>query len=100
MSAPCHAVIAAASGTFNGDTEMSGTSMAAPAVTSVVVLVLAEAQANGITLTIDQIRDIIMQTARRNPPTGEGWNDRYGLGRIDANKAVKAVAAVVPVPFP
>lgn len=91
ISAPGHAVIAAASGTINRTTPKWGTSMAAPAITGVIALILAEAQANGISLTIDQIRDIIAQAARKNPPAGEGWNDRYGLGRIDASKAIKAV---------
>ncbi|YBV93565.1 S8 family peptidase (plasmid) [Bacillus sp. PK9-021] len=91
ISAPGHAVIAAASGTIKGMTTRSGTSMAAAAATGVVALVLAEAKANNINLTIDQIRDIIMQTAKRNPPASEGWDDRYGVGRIDASKAVEAL---------
>lgn len=100
ISAPGHAVIAAASGTFNKETKMSGTSMAAPAVTGVIALVLAEAQANGINLTIDQIRDIIIKSARRNPPIGEKWDDRYGLGRIDASEAIRSVTTVAPVLIP
>lgn len=98
ISGPGHAVIAAASGTFNGTTKMSGTSMASPAVTGVIALVLAEAHAKGLKLTIDQIRDILAQTTRRNPPAGTGWNDRYGLGRVDASKAIQAVNKAVPVP--
>lgn len=94
ISAPGHAVKAAASGTQDGATEMSGTSMAAPAVTGVVALVLAEAKANGVQLTINQIRDIITQSARENPPVSQDWDDRYGLGRIDARQAVKAVTSV------
>ncbi|MDM5223536.1 S8 family peptidase [Peribacillus sp. NJ11] len=97
ISAPGHKVIAAASGTLNGTTQKSGTSMAAPAVTGVIALMLAEAQANDISLTIDQIRDIIAQAARRNPPADEGWDDRYGLGRIDASKVIKVVKEMVPV---
>ncbi|MED2693879.1 S8 family peptidase [Bacillus toyonensis] len=93
ISAPGQDVIAAASGTLNGVTKMSGTSMSAPAVAGVIALVLAEAQANGINLNIDQIREVITKTARRIPPVGEGWNDRYGLGRIDASKAVTAVTS-------
>ncbi|MGD6932214.1 MULTISPECIES: S8 family peptidase [Bacillus cereus group] len=94
ISAPGHAVLAAASGTINGKTKMSGTSMAAPAVTGVVALILAEAQAKGINLTIDQIRDILIKTARKNPPEGEGWNDRYGWGRIDASKAIAEIMSM------
>ncbi|MED1287565.1 S8 family serine peptidase [Bacillus mycoides] len=99
ISAPGHQVIAAAtdtitSNTTDGVTAMSGTSMAAPAVTGVIALVLAEAQAKGINLTIDQIRDILIKTARKNPPEGEGWNDRYGWGRIDASKAVEEIISM------
>ncbi|KEK25064.1 S8 family peptidase [Bacillus gaemokensis] len=97
ISAPGHKVMAAASGTINKNTEMSGTSMAAPAVTGIVALVLAEAKAHGINLTIDQIRDILVKTARKNPPEGEEWNEQYGLGRIDAKEAVKLVTKTVSV---
>ncbi|RRJ61815.1 peptidase S8 [Paenibacillus oralis] len=103
ISAPGHAVKAAASGTINGVTEMSGTSMAAPAVTGVIALVLAEAKANGIHLTINQIRDNLAQAARKNPPANQNWDKQYGLGRIDASQAVKAVRRVTiaePVPAP
>ncbi|MGQ4706067.1 S8 family serine peptidase [Bacillus thuringiensis] len=101
ISAPGHKVIAAAtdtdtitSNTTDGVTEMSGTSMAAPAVTGVIALILAEAQSKGINLTIDQIHDILIKTARKNPPEGEGWNDRYGWGRIDASKAVEEIISM------
>ncbi len=99
ISAPGHKVVAAAtdtitSNTTDGVTEMSGTSMAAPAVTGVIALILAEAQSKGINLTIDQIHDILIKTARKNPPEGEGWNDRYGWGRIDASKAVEEIISM------
>jgi glycosyltransferase involved in cell wall biosynthesis len=41
-------------------------------------------------LSIDQIRTIISDTARLNPPSTV-WHDRYGMGRIDANAAIQAV---------
>ncbi|OMF77885.1 peptidase S8 [Paenibacillus peoriae] len=74
---------------------MAGTSMAAPAVTGVIALMLAEAKARGLTLTVDQIRSILKQTARPHPPATEGWHDRYGYGRIDAKAAVEAIKAMV-----
>ncbi|SCC37459.1 S8 family peptidase [Bacillus thuringiensis] len=94
ISAPGHNVTAAASGTVDGVTKKSGTSMSAPAVTGVIALILAEAQSKGINLTIDQLRDILMKTARKNPPEGERWNDRYGWGRIDASKAVEEIISM------
>ncbi|MDM5264970.1 S8 family peptidase [Bacillus wiedmannii] len=94
ISAPGHNVTAAASGTVDKETKKSGTSMSAPAVTGVIALILAEAQAKGINLTIDQLRDILMKTARENPPEGERWNDRYGWGRIDASKAVEEIISM------
>lgn len=91
VSAPGHNVTAAASGTVVKATEKSGTSMAAPAVTGVIALIFAEAQSKGINITIEQLRDILMKTARKNPPAGEGWNNRYGWGRIDASKVVEEI---------
>lgn len=91
VSAPGHNVTAAASGTVVKATKKSGTSMAAPAVTGVIALIFAEAQSKGIDITIDQLRDVLMKTARKNPPAGEGWNNRYGWGRIDASKVVEEV---------
>ena len=38
------------------------------------------------------IRDILIRTARRQPPPGNGWHDRYGFGRVSASAAVAAVA--------
>ncbi|MGG0690262.1 S8 family peptidase [Bacillus safensis] len=94
ISAPGHGVIAAGSRNCATDctktVEMSGTSMAAPAVTGVVALMLAEAKANNLNLKIDQIKDILNQTARKNSSI-EAWDSRYGHGRVDAQAAVNAV---------
>ncbi|MNC08040.1 Serine protease AprX [compost metagenome] len=87
-------VMAAKSGSKNDVTGMMGTSMAAPAVTGIVALMLAEAMAHGISLTIEEIHEILRKSAR---PMAGGWNDRYGFGRIDANKALQLVAALTPV---
>ncbi len=91
ISAPGHNVWAADSLTVTGVTEMSGTSMAAPAVAGIIALVFEEAVARGINLSIDQTIQILTDTARRNPPGGTAWNDRYGYGRISAAKAIQAV---------
>ncbi len=90
ISAPGHNVLAANSSTRVGITRMSGTSMAAPAVTGVVALILAEARSLNKKLTIEQIRDILAKTARSNPPSMP-WDDRYGMGRVDASAAVQQV---------
>ncbi len=65
--------------------------MAAPATAGLVALVFAEARANGLNLTIDQTREVVIKAARRNPPSGTKWHDRYGIGRVSASAAVQAV---------
>jgi subtilisin family serine protease len=90
ISAPGHNVWAANSSTRVGTARMSGTSMAAPVVTGVITLILAEAHSLNKDLTIEQIRDILAKTARLNPPDGV-WNDRYGIGRVNANASVQKV---------
>jgi subtilisin family serine protease len=90
IGAPGHNVFAANSSTRTGVTRMSGTSMAAPAVTGVVALMLAEALSLNKNLTINQIREILAQTARSNLPSTV-WDDRYGMGRVDANASVQKV---------
>ncbi|HEY9769590.1 MAG TPA: S8 family peptidase [Coleofasciculaceae cyanobacterium] len=90
ISAPGHNVWAANSSTRVGITRMSGTSMAAPAVTGVVALVLAEARSLNKELTVEQIRDILAKNARSNPPS-MAWDDRYGNGRVDASASVQQV---------
>ncbi|WP_334077166.1 S8 family serine peptidase [Paenibacillus sanfengchensis] len=94
ISAPGHRVSAAASGTETGHIQMSGTSMAAPAVTGVIALMLAEAHAHGLKLSSDEIHEILRASAR---PMANGWHDRYGYGRIDASEAIKKVEALLPV---
>jgi subtilisin family serine protease len=91
VSAPGQQVWAARSLSAQGVVSMSGTSMAAPAVTGLVALLLAEAAAAGRSLGIDEIRAALMGTARKNPPTG-AWNNRYGVGRVWAPGVVSTVA--------
>ena len=91
LSAPGHDVLAAHSRTGTGVTRMSGTSMAAPAVAGVVALLLAEAAARGDSLEHETIRRIIIETARRDPPSGESWDERYGFGRVSAAAALAAL---------
>lgn len=81
-------VLAARSNTHTRRTQMPGTSMAAPHVTGLVALLMQVAEGD---LTIEDIRNSIINTARRNPPTGNGWHPRYGAGRIDAAAAVSEI---------
>ena len=87
-------ILAARSLTHTLRTAMPGTSMAAPHVTGLVALLM---QASNSNLDVDDIRDTVMQTARRNPPSGMEWNSRYGFGRIDAREAVRQIS---PTPLP
>lgn len=87
-------VMAAKSGSVTEAVGMMGTSMAAPLVTGIIALVLAEARERGISLTIEEIHEIIRKSAR---PMASEWHDRYGYGRIDANRAVQLVAELTPV---
>jgi subtilisin family serine protease len=98
LSAPGHAVLAAWSRTGDRATRKSGTSMAAPAVTGVAALVLAEAHARGVSLSGSQLVEILTQTARQNPPAPGAWDSRYGNGRVSASAAVAHVMNLAPAP--
>lgn len=91
VCAPGHAVLAALSRSRTGVTRKSGTSMAAPAVTGAIALVLSEAAARGQKLTSADIRAIVRQSVRRHPAQQAGWDARCGDGRIGASAAVQAV---------
>jgi subtilisin family serine protease len=96
VSGPGHAVFAAHSRTLTGVISKNGTSMAAPAVAGIIALTLAEARARGLNLPVEKIREFLIGTARRNPPAGSGWNDRYGHGRVDASAMVGEVIKLAP----
>jgi subtilisin family serine protease len=94
VSAPGHQVVAASARSSDGAIAMSGTSMASPAVTGLAALVLAEARAAGRSLSIEELRGIVLSTVT---PTGAGgWDARYGNGRVSARLAVEAVLASSP----
>jgi subtilisin family serine protease len=95
LSAGGERVLAAQSETLVLRHRQSGTSMAAAVVSGTVALMLAEAhqKREGVPplhLEIDEIRDILISTAR--PATSKTWDPRFGYGRVCAAEAVKRVA--------
>lgn len=93
ISAPGHSILAAQSRSINRAVPMSGTSMAAPHVTGLIALVM---QAARTPLTIGQIRQTVVNLARRNPPLSNNWDSRYGNGRIDVAACVRNQAPQIP----
>ena len=94
ISAPGHDVFAAHSRSLTETVRKSGTSMAAPVVTGIAALMMGQARAQGVSLSGQQIRDILAQTAKRDPTTGNIWHDRLGHGRVSASQALAAVMAL------
>ena len=83
--------ILAAKSRTQGATRMSGTSMASPHVAGMIALMM---QSAGRRLAIEDVRRALLATARKNPPDGNGWDARYGFGRVDARAAVENVRQV------
>jgi hypothetical protein len=73
-------------------TNVGGTSVSAPMVSGTVSLMLAVAP----WLTPDQVRAILVDTAKPFPLTSDCTTDRCGAGILDAGAAVRAAAAVPP----
>jgi len=102
LSAPGEHVLAAYSATRVRRNTLSGTSMSSPAVAGVVALMLAKAKSRGVSLSADNIRDLLIRTARKDPPTTGGdldpdygfWHPRYGFGRVSVTDAVTAVTSL------
>jgi subtilisin family serine protease len=89
LSGPGHGVRAAASRTGNGTTVMSGTSMAAPAVTGIVALMFDEAARGGMRPGAALIRQLLIRAC--HPVGAGGWDSRYGAGRVRAADAVREI---------
>ncbi|SFI61130.1 Subtilase family protein [Bradyrhizobium sp. Gha] len=94
LSAPGQFVIAAKSGSTNGVTKKSGTSMAAPAVTGLIALVYSEAKRKGQDLAISELRDRLLSTATVAPAMQPGaWHCVYGYGRATGDAVAGPILA-------
>ena len=94
VSAPGFAIRAADS-RINFTIREDGTSAASPHVAGLIALLM---QAAGPLLSVEQIRDAVINHARNSPPPpGTGWDSRYGMGRISAVAAI--LAQVNPAPL-
>ncbi|WP_157846891.1 S8 family serine peptidase [Sphingobium fuliginis] len=99
LSAPGHSVSAAHSRTKSGVILKSGTSMAAPAVTGALALLLAEAQARGIGLNPAEQHALLLGNLRA-APGAQGWHSRWGNGQLDVAAAMANVGRAPPAAAP
>jgi minor extracellular serine protease Vpr len=72
----------------------SGTSMASPQVTGIVALMLQQ----NPTLTNEQIRTALHNTAVNDSATGNTPNNFYGFGKVNALAALQYIAGTTAVP--
>ncbi|MGH9841132.1 MAG: S8 family serine peptidase, partial [Blastocatellia bacterium] len=84
LCAPGELVLAAHSRTLFLRRRQSGTSMAAPVVTGVIALMLAEARNREISLDAGTLRKILIETAQNDLPNRNSWDPRHGHGRVSA----------------
>ncbi|MFQ5702969.1 MAG: S8 family serine peptidase [Gemmatimonadales bacterium] len=68
-----------------------GTSMSTPHVTATVAILRGEFPSP----TVDDIRDILFQTAYKAPGQPSGWDNKLGWGVVDAGAAVALASGSV-----
>lgn len=76
--------------------DADGTSEAAPHVAGAAALILELRDG----LTKEQVRDFLMNNARRDGETGPNPSNLWGAGKLNVAAAVDAVNATLPVPRP
>ena len=68
---------------------LQGTSMAAPVVSGVVALLLQRKP----NLAFEQVREILIKSARHDQYTGEGlWSPAYGHGKVHIQEALRLIS--------
>src|ERR1051325_1197129 len=75
----------------------SGTSASAAHVTGIIAMLM---QASPVPLTTKQIRDAVIDSARKDPPSNLPWDSRYGFGRVDAIATVLTQINPATPPLP
>ena len=69
--------------------EMSGTSMACPAVAGFVAVILQISEEEGMDLYPDEVKELLRENSEQkgdaSSSASETWNDKYGFGIIDGN---------------
>jgi len=96
LAAPGEAIVSALSSAsqdtpfVQGYTRMPGTSMAAPHVAGVAALVL---EINP-QFTCDQVKQLLVQAARRDGAAASAPDDSFGSGRLTAQRAVELARTV------
>jgi subtilisin family serine protease len=84
--------VAAANARQPGTLVLSGTSMAAPATTGAIALLVAEAHAKGVPLSAADIRKQLFSSA----PPAPAADPRYGVGRVSAGSLIQQFLTAHP----
>ena len=105
MMSARHAASSAGQGQLPGSTkqlakdgyvEMSGTSMACPAVAGLVAVILQISEEEGLDLDPQDVKDLLRENSEprgeaSEPDISDTWNDKYGFGIIDGNRIISAL---------